>query len=166
MIRGGKRRMPAAATAGYQIRSLKLPSSTEPPPGAVNRRTSRGRPVISADMPSRMCGGTGTTRWDFLDFGQCLRPFLVITSTTWILPRSQSTRWPCSPYSSPGRRPTSVPSSIRVRQCGPISPAAMNSASASSCSRKSTSCGRMVGSSSPANGFTITIGGVSFMARL
>ena len=41
-------------TAGYQIRSRKFPSSTGPPSGAVNTRASRGRPVISADMPSRM----------------------------------------------------------------------------------------------------------------
>ena len=29
---------------------------------AVNTSASRGRPVISADMPSRMCGGTGAMR--------------------------------------------------------------------------------------------------------
>ena len=54
--------MPAASTAGYQIRSLKFPSSTGPPSGAVNTKALRGRPAISADMPARMCGGTGTTR--------------------------------------------------------------------------------------------------------
>jgi len=30
--------------------------------GAVNTMASRGRPVISTDIPSSVCGGTGTTR--------------------------------------------------------------------------------------------------------
>ena len=88
----GNLRMPAASTAGYQIRSRKCSSVTAPPSKAVNTRVLRGRPAISTDMPSMAGGGTGTVRCDFLDFGHCRRPWRVITSTTVSLPRSQSTR--------------------------------------------------------------------------
>ena len=74
MIRGGNRRMPAAATAGYQTRLRKCPSVTGPPSGAVNTRESRGRPVIRADMLSSVPAGTGTTRCDSFDFGHWRRP--------------------------------------------------------------------------------------------
>jgi hypothetical protein len=71
----------------------------------VNTSASRAWPVISTDMPSIVYGGTGTVRCDLLDFGHCRRPWPVITSTTVSLPRIQSTRCPCSPKISPGRRP-------------------------------------------------------------
>ena len=53
---------PDLLTAGYQTRSRKFPSSTGPPPGAVNTSAFTGRPAIVADMPSMMPGGTGTVR--------------------------------------------------------------------------------------------------------
>jgi len=55
MTRGGNRRTPAAATAGYQTRLRKCPSVTGPPSGAVNTRESRERPAISTSgMFSRL----------------------------------------------------------------------------------------------------------------
>ena len=68
MILGGNRRMPAASTAGYQIRSRKCSSVTGPPSGAVNTSASRGRPAISTDMPSIVSGGTGTVQFFFVAF--------------------------------------------------------------------------------------------------
>jgi hypothetical protein len=105
----------------FHTRLRNWPSLTGPPSGAVNTSDSCGRPAISADVPSSTRAGTGTTRWDLRDFGYCRRPVLVITSTTASFPRSQSTRWLCSPYASPGRSPTCMPSSISVRHFRPDS---------------------------------------------
>ena len=45
MTRGGNRRIPAAATAGYQTRLRKWPSVTAPPPRGGETKASLGRPA-------------------------------------------------------------------------------------------------------------------------